>query len=79
MTNFVYEESSNGYYFLYEWLAEIEDTTSPIGLPDLQADTDTTTATTTTTSTPLTPPDSTLYLLTLPEVVITNENGETRR
>lgn len=35
MTNSVYEESSNAYYFLYEWLAEIEDTTSPIGLSDL--------------------------------------------
>ncbi|KAI0525809.1 hypothetical protein F5B22DRAFT_587841 [Xylaria bambusicola] len=77
MTNSVYEETSNGYYFLYEWLAEIEDTTSPIGLPDLPTDTDTTTATTT--STPLTPPDSTLYPLTPPEVVITNEDGETRR
>ncbi|KAI0977478.1 hypothetical protein F4678DRAFT_455623 [Xylaria arbuscula] len=78
MANFVYEESSSGDYFLYEWLAEVEDTTSPIGLPDLQADTNTTT-TTTTGSTPLTPPDSTRYPLSPPEVVITNENGETRR
>ncbi|KAI1181800.1 hypothetical protein F5B17DRAFT_240112 [Nemania serpens] len=64
--------SSNGYYFLYEWLANIEqeDATNYIELPDLQVDT---------TSTALISPDSTLYPLTLPEVVITNENGETGR
>lgn len=64
-------DSGNRYY-LYEWLAEIEqeDAINYIGLPELLADI---------TSTALISPDSTLYLFTPPEVVITNENGETRR
>ncbi|KAI0398856.1 hypothetical protein F4802DRAFT_611321 [Xylaria palmicola] len=75
MANLIKDKSTNKYYFLYEWLAEIKDITSPIELPDLQADT----TTTTTSSTPLTPLDSTFYPPTPPKAVITAKNGETRR